>query len=104
MHGFLVRLAALAAIVAAALTAAAPLKAVPNDDRYTVTGIVSNLATLAPHVDPNLQNGWGLAASATVPGGSRTTTRTRQRSTPRRARSTRSSSASTAGRRAPSSA
>jgi uncharacterized protein (TIGR03118 family) len=67
MHGFLVRLAALAAIVAAALTAAAPLKAVPPDDRYTVTGIVSNLATLAPHVDPNLQNGWGLAASATSP-------------------------------------
>ena len=67
MHGFIVRLAALAAIVAAALAAAAPLHAVPPDDRYAVTGIVSNLATLAPHVDPNLQNGWGLTASATSP-------------------------------------
>lgn len=67
MHRFIVRLAALAAIVTAALAAAAPLQAVPNDDRYAVTGIVSNLATLAPHVDPNLQNGWGLSASATSP-------------------------------------
>jgi uncharacterized protein (TIGR03118 family) len=67
MHGSIVRLAVLAAIVAAALTAAVPSQAVPNDDRYAVTGIVSNLTTLAPHVDPNLQNGWGLAASATSP-------------------------------------
>ena len=67
MHGFIVRLAALAAIVAAALAAAAPSHAVPPDDRYAVTGIVSNLATLAPHVDPHLQNGWGLAASPTSP-------------------------------------
>jgi uncharacterized protein (TIGR03118 family) len=67
MHGFIVRLAAVAAVVAAALTAAAPLQAVPPDDRYAVTGIVSNLATLAPKVDPNLQNGWGLTASATSP-------------------------------------
>src|SRR4051794_24611064 len=67
MHGFLVRLAALAAIVTAALAAAAPLQAVPPDDRYAVTGIVSDLPTLAPTVDPNLKNGWGLAASATSP-------------------------------------
>jgi len=67
MHGLIVRLAAFAAVVAAALAVAAPLQAVPPDDRYAVTGIVSNLATLAPHVDPNLQNGWGLVASATSP-------------------------------------
>jgi uncharacterized protein (TIGR03118 family) len=67
MHRFIVRLAALAAIVTAALAAAAPLQAVPPDDRYAVTGIVSDLATLAPKVDPNLQNGWGLTASATSP-------------------------------------
>jgi uncharacterized protein (TIGR03118 family) len=67
MHRFIVRLAALAAIVTAALAAAAPLQAVPPDDRYAVTGIVSDLPTLAPNVDPNLKNGWGLAASATSP-------------------------------------
>src|SRR3954452_23076994 len=67
MHRFIVRLAAMAAIVTAALAAAAPLQAVPPDDRYAVTGIVSDLATLAPKVDPNLKNGWGLVASATSP-------------------------------------
>jgi uncharacterized protein (TIGR03118 family) len=67
MHRFILRGAVLAVLVTAALAAAAPSGAVPPDDRYAVTGIVSNLATLAPHVDPNLQNGWGLAASATSP-------------------------------------
>jgi len=67
MHRLIVRLAAVAAIVTAALAAAAPLQAVPNDDRYTVAGIVSDLGTLAPNVDPNLHNGWGLTASPTSP-------------------------------------
>src|SRR3954471_13226954 len=67
MHRYIVRAASLAAIAAAALAAASPLQAVPPDDRYAVTGIVSDLATLAPKVDPNLKNGWGLAATATSP-------------------------------------
>ena len=67
MHRIIVRAAVLTAIAAGVLAAAAPLGAVPSDDHYAVTGIVSNLATLAPHVDPNLRNGWGLAASATSP-------------------------------------
>jgi uncharacterized protein (TIGR03118 family) len=38
-----------------------------TDNQYTVHPLVSNVAGMAPHIDPNLVNGWGLTASATSP-------------------------------------
>jgi uncharacterized protein (TIGR03118 family) len=38
-----------------------------TDNQYTVHPLVSNVAGMAPHTDPNLVNGWGLTASATSP-------------------------------------
>ena len=37
------------------------------DNQYTVHPLVSNVAGMAPHTDPNLVNAWGLTASATSP-------------------------------------
>ena len=38
-----------------------------DDNSYLVTVLVSNLAGVAPVTDAKLQNGWGIAASATSP-------------------------------------
>jgi uncharacterized protein (TIGR03118 family) len=68
MHRLTIRAAFLAAVVAAvALVAAAATHAVPPGDRYTVTPLVSDVPGVAPLTDPNLENAWGLARSATSP-------------------------------------
>jgi uncharacterized protein (TIGR03118 family) len=56
---------ALAALVAA-LFAVMPLGAA-EDNGYTVTPLVSDQPGVAPVVDPDLVNAWGLAASSTSP-------------------------------------
>ena len=67
MHRQLLRLTFLAASVTAALAAAAPTQAVPDNDRYNVTQLVSNVPGTTPVTDLNLRNAWGLARSATSP-------------------------------------
>ena len=54
------------AVLVAALFAAMPLGAA-EDNSYTVTPLVSDQPGVAPVVDPDLVNAWGLAASATSP-------------------------------------
>jgi uncharacterized protein (TIGR03118 family) len=67
MHRFTLRVALIAVVATAALAAAAPTQAVPPDDRYQVTPLVSDMPGVAPVTDPNLVNAWGLARSATSP-------------------------------------
>jgi uncharacterized protein (TIGR03118 family) len=54
------------AVLFAALFAAMPLGAA-EDNAYTVTPLVSDQPGVAPVVDSNLVNAWGLAASSTSP-------------------------------------
>jgi uncharacterized protein (TIGR03118 family) len=54
------------AALLAALFAAMPLGAA-EDNSYTVTPLVSDQPGVAPVLDPDLVNAWGLAASATSP-------------------------------------
>ena len=68
MHRLMIRAAFLAAVVVlVALATAAATYAVPPSDRYTVTPLVSDVPGVAPLTDPNLENAWGLARSATSP-------------------------------------
>jgi len=53
-------------LLIAALFAAVPLRAA-EDNAYTVTPLVSDQPGVAPVVDANLVNAWGLAASSTSP-------------------------------------
>ena len=53
-------------IFVVALVAAAPLGAAERN-HYTVTPLVSDQPGVAPVVDPDLVNAWGLTASATSP-------------------------------------
>jgi uncharacterized protein (TIGR03118 family) len=59
--------AALAAMLVAALLAVGAAPAAPPGNHYTVTPLASDVPGLAPTTDPNLQNTWGLARSATSP-------------------------------------
>lgn len=59
--------AALAATLAAAFLAVGAAPAAPPGNHYTVTPLASDVPGLAPTTDPNLQNTWGLARSATSP-------------------------------------
>ena len=61
------RAALVAALSTAVLAAAAPLAAAPPGDRYTVTPLASDVPGVAPTLDANLVNGWGLARSGTSP-------------------------------------
>ncbi|MFL6013287.1 MAG: TIGR03118 family protein [Gaiellaceae bacterium] len=61
------RTAIAAAVLSLALVAAAPLPAAPPGDSYTVTPLASDIPGVAPTLDANLVNGWGLARSATSP-------------------------------------
>jgi uncharacterized protein (TIGR03118 family) len=54
------------AILVVALFAAAPLGAA-EDNSYTVTPLVSDQPGVAPVLDPDLVNAWGLTASSTSP-------------------------------------
>src|SRR6266542_6568209 len=54
------------AVLVVALFAAAPLGAAEGNN-YTVTPLVSDQPGVAPVVDPDLVNAWGLAASSTSP-------------------------------------
>ncbi len=54
------------AVLVAALIAAMPLGAA-EDNAYTVTPLVSDQPGVAPVLDPDLVNAWGLAASTTSP-------------------------------------
>jgi len=63
----LLRTAVAAAVLSLALVAAAPLPAAPPDSSYTVTALASDIPGVAPTLDANLVNGWGLARSATSP-------------------------------------
>jgi uncharacterized protein (TIGR03118 family) len=56
-----------AVVLSVALAAAAPLAAAPPGNAYAVTPLVSDVPGAAPHQDPNLVNGWGLARSGTSP-------------------------------------
>src|SRR5262245_31017974 len=67
MHRLTLRAALLGAAVVAALSAAAPIGAVPPNDRYVVTPLVANTPGTAPVTDANLENAWGLCRSGTSP-------------------------------------
>ena len=58
--------AALAVALATAGTAAGASKT-PHSGGYTVTPLVSDQAGVAPNVDPNLVNGWGISAGPATP-------------------------------------
>src|SRR5437764_1529903 len=60
------RTAIAAAVLSLALVAAAPLSAAPPGS-YTVTPLVSDIPGLAPTLDTNLVNAWGLTRNATSP-------------------------------------
>src|SRR4051794_40749586 len=66
---FMFRLApvVLAAGLVAAFVVAGAAPAAPPGTKYTVTPLVSNVPGLAPVTDPNVENAWGLARSATSP-------------------------------------
>jgi uncharacterized protein (TIGR03118 family) len=54
--------------LALAVLAVAPTMALArNRNAYAVAPLISDVATWAPTVDPNLVNGWGLAAGPTTP-------------------------------------
>jgi uncharacterized protein (TIGR03118 family) len=57
---------ALAVVLATAGTAAGASKN-HNNGGYTVTPLVSDQAGMAPNVDPNLVNGWGISAGPATP-------------------------------------
>jgi uncharacterized protein (TIGR03118 family) len=59
--------AALAATLVVALLAVGAAPAAPPGNQYKVTPLASDVPGLAPATDPNLQNTWGLARSATSP-------------------------------------
>ena len=67
MNRLSMRAALLGCVVVAGVVAAAPTTAAPPDSRYTVTPLVSDVPGAAPVTDPNVQNAWGLARSATSP-------------------------------------
>ena len=67
MYRTIIRAAFVAALSTVVLAVAAPLSAAPSSDRYTVTPLASDIPGVAPTLDPNLVNGWGLARSATSP-------------------------------------
>jgi uncharacterized protein (TIGR03118 family) len=67
MHRLSIRAALLAALIVAGLAAAVPTQAGPPGNHYLVTPLVSNNPDLAPTVDQNVQNAWGLARSAGSP-------------------------------------
>src|SRR3954453_17955436 len=54
-------------VILAALVLAGPASAWPSRGGYQVHDLVSNVAGVADHVDPNLVNPWGLAAGPTSP-------------------------------------
>src|SRR5437867_68799 len=54
--------AALAVVVFAAVPASAA-----SDNSYSVHPLTSNVTGAAAHLDPNLENGWGLTAGPTTP-------------------------------------
>ena len=59
-------------MLAVALVAAAALVAVARaaeNNGYVVHTIVSNVPNAADHLDPTLQNGWGLDSGPTTPPG-----------------------------------
>ena len=57
---------ALAVVLATAGTAAGASKT-HNNGGYTVTPLVSDQAGMAPTLDPNLVNGWGISAGPLTP-------------------------------------
>jgi uncharacterized protein (TIGR03118 family) len=59
--------AAFAAVVAAALLLAGAAPAEPPGGTYSVMPLVSDVPGAAATTDPNVQNAWGLARSATSP-------------------------------------
>src|SRR5437868_3308643 len=61
------RTAIAAAVLSLALVAAAPLSAAPPGNTFTVTPLVSDIPGMAPTLDTNLVNAWGLARNATSP-------------------------------------
>src|SRR5215208_649398 len=61
------RTAIAAVVLSLALVAAAPLPAAPPGGTYAVTPLASDIPGVAPTLDANLVNGWGLARSATSP-------------------------------------
>src|SRR4029453_2874285 len=61
------RAALVAALSTVALAAAAPLTAAPPSDRFIVTPLASDVPGVAPTLDSNLVNGWGLARGAPRP-------------------------------------
>jgi uncharacterized protein (TIGR03118 family) len=67
MHRLSIRAALVAAAIVAGLAAAVPTQAGPPGNSYTVTPLVSDNPSLAPTVDANLHNSWGLARSAGSP-------------------------------------
>jgi uncharacterized protein (TIGR03118 family) len=67
LHRTIIRAALVAAFSTVALAAAAPLTAAPPGDAYTVTPLASDVPGVAPTLDSNLVNGWGLARSAGSP-------------------------------------
>jgi uncharacterized protein (TIGR03118 family) len=64
-------LLALALVLGAALVATSPLAAATRsfqqNNSYTVTPLVSDQPGVAPHIDPNLVNAWGLTAGPATP-------------------------------------
>jgi uncharacterized protein (TIGR03118 family) len=64
------RVLVLVSVLSLALVAAAPLPAAPGpppSDRYMVTPLVSDIPGMAPTLDLNLVNAWGLARSSGSP-------------------------------------
>ena len=59
--------AALAATLAAALVAVGTSSAGPPGNHYTVTPLASDVPSMAPVTDSNLQNTWGLARGPATP-------------------------------------
>jgi uncharacterized protein (TIGR03118 family) len=56
----------LAAVLAVVVFAAVPASAA-SDNSYSVHALTSNVPGAAAHLDPNLENGWGLTAGPTTP-------------------------------------
>ena len=67
MHGLLRRSTLVVAVVSLALVAALQAAAGPPGGDYTVTPLVSDIPGVAPVTDPDLVNGWGLAAQRDEP-------------------------------------
>jgi uncharacterized protein (TIGR03118 family) len=56
----------LTAVLAVVVFAAVPASAA-SDNSYSVHPLTSNVSGAAVHLDPNLENGWGLTAGPTTP-------------------------------------